>query len=241
MAGKTVLITGAGTGIGRATALAFAEAGATLSICGRRQARLEETAAEARQFDVPVQVRALDVADAGAVDDWVASAKSATGRIDVLLNCAGTNVPERTWQDTTKASWDELVATNLTGIFLTTRATLPTFRAQKDGLVINVSSIAGIQASLVSGVAYSAAKFGVVSLTQSLNLEEWQNGIRATVVCPGEVATPIMEKRPNPPPAHTHSLMIQPEDLGATLLFVATLPPRVVIEQIILRPTVRRY
>ena len=171
----------------------------------------------------------------------MADAREAYGRIDVLLNCAGTNDPRRAWANTTLESWDELIDTNLKGVFLTTRAVLPTMRKQQDGLIVNVSSIAGVQASLVSGVAYSASKFGVVSLTQSLNLEEWRNGIRATVVCPGEVATPIMDKRPNPPPPHAPPLMIQPEDIGATLLFLATLPPRVVIEEILVRPTVRQY
>lgn len=241
LAGKAVLITGAGSGIGRATALAYAEAGASLAICGRRLSLLEETAIAARAHDVPVRVSALDVASPEAVEAWVADAHDAFGRIDVLLNCAGTNAPQRTWANTTVESWDELVDTNLKGVFLTTRAVLPAMRAQRDGLIVNVSSIAGVQASLVSGVAYSASKFGVVSLTQSLNLEEWRNGIRATVVCPGEVATPIMEKRPNPPPAHAAQLMIQPEDIGATLLFLATLPPRVVIEEILVRPTVRQY
>ena len=241
LAGKTALITGAGTGIGRAAALAYAEAGASLSICGRRRPLLDETAEAARAHDVPVRVQALDVADPDAVAAWVADAKGAFGRIDILLNCAGTNAPQRTWANTALESWDELIATNLKGVFLTTQAVLPTMREQRDGLIVNVSSMAGVQASLVSGVAYSASKFGVVSLTQSLNLEEWRNGIRASVVCPGEVATPIMEKRPNPPPAHAHALMIQPEDMGATLVFLATLPPRVVVEEVLIRPTVRQY
>lgn len=241
LAGKTALITGAGSGIGRAAVLAYAEAGASLSICGRRRALLEETAVAARAYGVPVRVYALDVADPDAVAAWVGDARDAFGRIDVLLNCAGTNARQRTWANTTIDSWDELIATNLKGVFLTTRAVLPTMREQHDGLIINVSSIAGVQASLVSGVAYSASKFGVVSLTQSLNLEEWHNGIRASAVCPGEVATPIMDKRPNPPPEHAHALMIQPEDMGATLVFLATLPPRVVVEQVLIRPTVRQY
>jgi NADP-dependent 3-hydroxy acid dehydrogenase YdfG len=138
-------------------------------------------------------------------------------------------------------SWHELIATNLTGIFLCTRAVLPTMRAQHAGLIINVSSMAGVQPSTISGVAYGASKFGVMSLTGTLNHEEWTNGIRATVVCPGEVSTPIMDKRPNPPPPHAHALMIQPEDMGATLVFLATLPPRVVVEEILIRPTVRSY
>jgi NAD(P)-dependent dehydrogenase (short-subunit alcohol dehydrogenase family) len=241
LAGKAVLVTGAGSGIGRAAAIAFAEAGASVSICGRRQNLLEETAAAARARDVPVRLQSVDVADEGAVNAWVQDAVDAYGRIDVLASCAGTNAPKRAWSNTTMESWNELIATNLTGIFVCSRAVLPKMREQKDGLIINISSMAGVHASLVSGVAYSASKFGVMSLTESLNLEEWRNGIRVTVVCPGEVATPIMDKRPNPPPAHAHPLMIQPEDLGAMLVFIATMPPRVCINQILVRPTVQQY
>ena len=241
LAGKAALITGAGSGIGRAAAIALAEAGAAISLSGRRAALLEETAGLARAHDVPVHFRALDVADNAAVERWVADAREAFGRIDVLVNSAGTNAPTRTWENTGLESWNEVIATNLTGVFQCTRAVLPTMRAQQDGLVINVSSMAGVRASLVSGVAYSASKFGVVSLTQSLNIEEWRNGIRATVVCPGEVNTPIMEKRPNRPPMHAYPLMLQSEDLGATIAFLAMLPPRALIEEVLIRPTVREY
>lgn len=241
LAGKAVLITGAGSGIGRAAAVALAEAGAALSLSGRREALLEETAAAARVHDVPVRYQSLDVADNPSVERWVADAIGAFGRIDVLVNSAGTNAPQRTWENTSLETWNEQIATNLTGVFQCTRAVLPTMRAQKNGLVINVSSMAGVQASLVSGVAYSASKFGVVSLTQSLNLEEWRNGIRATVVCPGEVNTPIMEKRPSQPPAHAYARMLQPEDLGATIAFLASLPPRALIDQVLIRPAAREY
>jgi NADP-dependent 3-hydroxy acid dehydrogenase YdfG len=241
LGGKVVLITGAGSGIGRAAAVAFARAGAAVSLCGRRAARLEETTEAVRSLGGAVRHRALDVGDSVAVGDWVADAREAFGRVDVLVKSAGTNAPDRSWASTRLSDWQEIIQTNLTGVFVCTQAVLPAMRAQHDGLIVNISSMAGIHPSLVSGVAYSASKFGVVSLTGSLNLEEWEHGIRATVVCPGEVATPILAKRPNPPPAEAHPLMIQPEDLGDTLVFLATLPSRVVIEQVLIRPTVRRY
>ncbi len=241
LAGKVVLVTGAGSGIGRAAAIAYAEAGASVSFCGRRLGLLEETAGEVKKHGVAARYRSVDVADEAAVTEWVRDAVAAFGRIDVLASCAGTNAPNRGWANTSVESWNELIATNLTGIFLCARAVLPSMRAQHDGLIINIASMAGVQASVVSGVAYSASKFGVMSLNQSLNNEEWRNGIRSTVVCPGEVATPIMDKRPNPPPAHARPLMIQPEDLGAMLVFLATIPPRVVVDQILVRPTVRQY
>lgn len=241
LAGRAALVTGAGSGIGRAAAVALAEAGAAVSLSGRRSALLAETAEQASKFDVPIRFRSLDVADNAAVERWVDDARDAFGRIDILVNSAGTNAPNRTWEDTTLEAWQEIVQTNLTGVFQCTRAVLPTMRAQKDGLIVNVSSMSGIRVSLVSGVAYSASKFGVVALTQSLNLEEWHNGIRATVICPGEVNTPILEKRPNQPPSHAYPLMLQPEDLGATIVFLATLPSRALIEEILIRPTIREY
>jgi NAD(P)-dependent dehydrogenase (short-subunit alcohol dehydrogenase family) len=239
--GQTVLVTGAGTGIGRAAAVAFAEAGASMALCGRRPGPLEETVAQAREFGGKVTAQSVDVGDEAAVTRWVTDAIETYGRIDVLANCAGTNTPDRTWADTKSVSWHEIIDTNLTGIYNCSRAVLPTMREQRGGLIINISSISGVMTSSVAGVAYSASKYGVVSLTGTLNAEEWTNGIRATCVCPGEVATPIMDKRPNPPPASAHPLMIQPADLGETLVFLATLPPRVVVEQIIVRPLVRRF
>src|SRR5438094_174239 len=110
LAGKGVLVTGAGTGIGRATAIAYAEAGASVSLCGRRASFLEETAALAGRHDVPVRYRALDVADESAVQEWVDDASAAFGRIDVLANCAGTNAPRRSWANTLMESWHELIA-----------------------------------------------------------------------------------------------------------------------------------
>ncbi|HVB96205.1 MAG TPA: SDR family oxidoreductase [Chloroflexota bacterium] len=241
LAGKAALVTGATSGTGRAIALALAEAGAAVSFCGRRLARLEETAAAAHSYDVPLRYRALDVADPDAVQAWVDDAKEAFGRIDILVNNAGTNVPNRYWKDSHRDSWNEIIATNLSGVYHCTQSVLPTMRAQQDGLIVNISSVAGIQPSLVSGVAYSASKYGVVSLTQSLNLEEWRNGIRATAICPGEMATEILAKRPNPPSPETYSSFIQPEDLGATVVFLATLPARVVIDELVMHPTVREH
>lgn len=241
LAGKKILITGAGTGIGRAAAVCLARDGADISICGRRTEPLEETANLCAPYGGKVRQLAVDVSDAEAVKRWIADAMDAFGRIDVLVNSAGTNARNRTWENTSLEVWQEIIQINLNGVFLCTQAVLPAMRRQGGGLIINVSSMAGLRASLVSGVAYSASKFGVVSLTESLNLEEWRNGIRATVICPGEVATPIMEKRPNPPPQSAHPLMLQPEDLGETIAFVAALPPRAVIEEIAIRPTVRQY
>ncbi len=241
LAGKVALVTGATSGTGRAIAIALAEAGAAVSFCGRRASRLEETAAAVREQGVPLRYHVVDVADPEAVQAWVDDAQTAFGRIDVLVNNAGTNARQRFWKDTDRNNWNEIISTNLSGVFYCTQAVLPTMRAQHDGLIVNISSVAGILPSLVSGVAYCASKHGVVSLTQSVNLEEWQNGIRATVICPAEMATEILTKRPNPPPPESYPHMIQPEDLGSTIVFLATLPSRIFIEQIVIRPTAREF
>ena len=112
---------------------------------------------------------------------------------------------------------------------------------RKEGLVINVSSWAGRYASTLTGPGYNATKHAVVALTESLNMEEGANGIRATSILPGEVATPILEKRPVPPPAHERARMLQAEDLGRTILFIATLPARACVNEIVISPTWNRF
>src|SRR5207302_8274676 len=128
----------------------------------------------------------------------------------------------------------------LHGTFQVTGAALPAMRRQGGGTIVNVSSIAGVTASLLAGPAYSAAKAAVVSFTQSINLAERSHGIRACAICPGEVATPIMERRPHPPSAAARATMLQPEDIAETILHVAALPDRAAVELVTIRPTVLR-
>ena len=141
--------------------------------------------------------------------------------------------------------WDEVVAINLCGLFYCCHAVLPAMRAQKDGLIINISSWAGRYASTLTGPAYNATKRAVIALTESINAEECMHGIRATSVLPGEVATPIMEKRPVPPAKEDRERMLQAEDLGQTILYLASLPPRACVNeahhQPDLEPLLRRW
>ena len=126
-------------------------------------------------------------------------------------------------------------------MFYCCHAVLPGMRERKDGLIINVSSWAGRYASTLTGPGYNATKHAVVALTESINMEECANGIRATSILPGEVATPILEKRPVPPTPEVRARMLQPEDLGATILYVATLPPRACVNELIISPTWNRF
>lgn len=235
--GQVAIVTGAGSGIGRATAQAFAREGCRVAVVGRRREPLEELAAELGDAAL---VLPADVSDPAAVDAAVAQVLSAWGRVDVLVNNAGLNVPGRHLPDVTAEDWATVLGVNLTGTFAMTQAVLPTMRSQGSGTVLNVSSIAGLRAFAPSGPAYSAAKAGVNSFTESLNLTERVHGIRACAVCPGEVETPILDRRPVPPSAEARRSMLQPEDLAQTLLFVAALPARATVELLTINPTVQR-
>ena len=234
-------ITGAGSGIGRAGALELAAAGARVALSGRRAAQLEEVAAEIAAKGGNAEVFALDVADRAAVDATAAAILERCGRVDILVNSAGINVPNRFWKDLTPESFDRVVAINLNGALYCTRAVLPAMRARRNGLVINISSWAGRFEYYLTGPAYNASKHAMVAMTLSLNDEECVNAIRACVICPGEVATPILRHRPKPPSAEEIARMLQPEDLGRTIRFVAEMPPHVCINEILISPTWNRF
>ena len=156
------------------------------------------------------------------------------------MNNAGINMPQRTLADITVEGWQATIAVNLTGAFLCTRAVLPTMRAQGKGTIINISSGSGKRPSVHGGVAYSASKAGFNSFNESINLAERKNGIRACLIVPGEVNTPHVEKRLYPPSPEARAIMLQPEDVAAAAVFVATMPRRATVEELVLKPTVIR-
>lgn len=238
--GQVALVTGAGTGIGRATAEAFAREGCRVALVGRRQEPLQQTAAELRAGGADCLALPADVTDSAAVRDVVSAVLDRWGRIDVLVNNAGMNVPARSLASISTADWARVLDVNLTGTFVVTQIVLPTMREQGSGTVINVSSIAGHRTMALTGPAYSAAKAGVNSFTEMLNATERVHGIRSCAVCPGEVATPILEQRPHPPSARARALMLQPGDLAEALLLVVALPQRAAVELLTITPTVQR-
>ncbi|MDP6700530.1 MAG: SDR family oxidoreductase [Candidatus Latescibacteria bacterium] len=236
---KIAIVTGAGTGIGEATARAFVEAGARTVFVGRR---LEKLQGAARGLDsARLMLRACDVADRTAVDALGAEVAAAWGGVDILVNNAGTNTNPRAVGAVDPEDWDHTIAINLTGVFNMVRAVLPGMRQKEDGVIITVSSIAGLRASKLAGAAYSASKHGAVALTHSINEEEVAHGIRACAICPGEVETPILEKRPEPVSAARRAAMLQPEELAQAALFVASLPPRACVPLLIIKPTTQLY
>ena len=240
VAGKVVWVTGAGTGIGQAGALALAADGAELVLSGRRPAPLEETAARIAAAGGRALVEPLNVADADAVRAAVARIADLHGRLDILVHSAGINVPNRTWAEVTDEAWERLVAIDLSGAFHCAHAVLPMMRAQRDGLIINVASWASRYVSYLSGPGYAAAKHGMLALSESLNIEEGRYGLRACALCPGEVATPLLAQRAIPVPAEAAARMIQCEDMGEVIRFVARMPERVCLNEILLSPTWNR-
>lgn len=238
--GKTAWITGAGSGIGLAAAKALAEAGATVVMSGRRKETLEPEAEKLRILGLNADFEPLDVADQRAVETAAKNIISRHGKVDILVNSAGINVPHRYWKNQTPQGWRDVIGTNLDGSFYTVHAVLPGMRHRKDGVIINISSWAGAYHTKLTGAAYNASKSAVIAMTETINMEEATNGIRACAICPAEVATPIMDRRPVPPSAEDRSRMLQAEDLGATIRFVAELPPRACINEIIISPTWNR-
>ena len=237
---KVAWITGAGSGIGAGAALALAGAGMRLVLSGRREAELNKVASQVVAAGGQARVAVLDVANADAVQAVADGIAAQEGRLDLLLNSAGLNIKARNWKHLQRAAWDEVLNVDLNGTFYTCHAVLPMMRAQHDGLIINVSSWAGRHVSALTGPAYSAAKFGVNAMTESLNIEEGQHGIRATAMCPGEVATPILDKRPIPVSAEERARMVQSDDCGELVLFLARLPAHVCINDVTISPTWNR-
>lgn len=238
--GKVAWITGAGTGIGQAGAVCLARAGMDVVISGRRRDKLVETEALMRAVGKEPVIEELDVADADQVADVAARIEKHFSRLDVAVFSAGINVKNRSWGEVDPDGWDSVVDIDLNGAFYCCRSVLPMMRRQKEGLIINVASWAGVRVSKLTGPAYTAAKHGMVAMSESLNMEEAINGIRACALCPGEVATPILDNRPVKVTDEEKAVMLQGEDLGETILFLAQLDKRVCVNQLVISPTANR-
>ncbi|MGZ0186593.1 MAG: SDR family oxidoreductase [Alphaproteobacteria bacterium] len=240
LAGKVVWVTGGGSGIGQGAAEALATAGVTVLISGRRLEPIQQTVRAIQANGGQAEAIQLDVADADAVNDVAASIEAKHGRLDILLNSAGVNTADRRFGNMSAADFKTVVDVNLNGTFHCIQAALPMLRQAGDGLVINISSWAGNHINYLTGPAYTASKYAVGGMTEILNIEEFQNGVRGTVVYPAEVATPILDSRPIKVSDEDKALMAQPEDLGDVVLFLAELPARVCINEITVSPTHNR-
>ena len=240
LTGKVAWVTGAGSGIGLAASLALAQAGAHVTLSGRGRDALAGAQARIRECEGSATVEPLDVSDAAAVSAVGERIEAEHQRLDILVNNAGVNLPKKHWAELSTKQFAQVIEINLNGATYCTAAVLPMMRRQKDGLVINISSWAGRFDEYLPGPAYNASKHGMNALSASLNIEECVNGIRSCAICPGEVATPILMKRPIPPTEEELAAMLQPEDLGGVVLFLAELPSHVCINEILISPTWNR-
>jgi NADP-dependent 3-hydroxy acid dehydrogenase YdfG len=239
--GKRVAwVTGGGTGIGEAGAEALAADGWTVVVSGRRQQELDRVVAKITGKGGKAEAIAIDVSNKADVNKAADAIVAKHGRIDLLVNSAGVNVPKRSWEEFDLDGWNRVVDINLNGVLYCMRAVLPAMRKQKDGCIINVASWAGRHVSKMTGPAYTTTKHAVLALTHSFNMDECVNGLRACCLSPGEVATPILKSRPVPPSEAEQAKMLQPEDCGRTIAFVASMPPRVCINEILISPTWNR-
>jgi NAD(P)-dependent dehydrogenase (short-subunit alcohol dehydrogenase family) len=236
---KTVVVTGAGSGIGRAIAQGFMTEGARVALAGRTEHDLEETAQGGSSDSV--SIHSCDVLDRAAVASVISEVRATFGPVDILVNNAGMNTSPRSVSEVEIDDWDRTVSVNLTGPFNCVRAVLPMMRENRCGTIINIASTAGLRTSDFAGAAYSAAKHGVVSLTYSINEEEQRFGIRACSICPGETDTPIMDKRPVPPTPERRREMLRPEDVAAAALFVAGLPSGACVPLLVIKPLYQQF
>ena len=240
LAGKVAVVTGGGSGVGKAVALLFLKEGAKVVIAGRDPAKLAAVAAAADAGD-RLRTVPTDVTSPAQCGTLIQTATEAFGRVDVLVNNAGANIKARTLRELTPEAWDMMIRTNLDGAFYCTKAVLPQMLARKDGVIVNVVSVAGKRANPLGGAAYVAAKFGMGGLGMVLANEEKDSGIRVSNVYPGEIDTPILAERPKPVTDEQRAVILKPEDVAEAVLFVAALPPRVSVPELVIKPTVQMY
>lgn len=237
LAGRNVLVTGASSGFGEATAVMFARKGAHVALTARTAAKLQAMARDWDRPDRRVLALPADAGDAAQLEAVHAAAVEQLGAVEILVNNAGMNVPARAIADTRLEEWDDIMAVNLKAAFRLTQLVMPAMKAARRGTIVNVASRAGNFPSLLSGVAYSSSKIGMRALNRVSNEEGNPFNIRCVLVNPGVGATPILDRRPEPPPPAERAEMLQAEDVAATILFAASLPSRACLEQINVYPT----
>jgi len=240
LSGKTCVVTGGGTGIGLGIAEAFAREGCRVLIAGRRTEALEAAKRQIKA-DHPVIWRQVDVSDPASVDTLFAWAREEFERIDILVNAAGINVRRRSMAELDPADLQQMMQINAVGAFYCMRAVLPEMRTRGDGLIVNISSVAGLRGSVLGGVGYSMSKFALTALGQTVAREEGAHGIRVTNIYPGEVDTPMLNERPVPVSAERRAQIMQPVDVADAVLMVACLPPRAHVPDLVIKPTTHDF
>ena len=235
--GKVCIITGGGSGIGRASAILMAEEGAAVIAVGRTASKVEAVRDEIAASGGTAEAYGIDVGDEERVSGMVNEVLAKYGRVDVLVNNAGHSSPRRMLLTTTADDLRSVYESNLVGSVFCAQAVTPSMKEAGEGTIINVSSMAGVSASPLAGMSYSAAKAAVINFTAFLNAELRNTGIRASVVIPGEVDTPILDGRPVVPSPEARQTMVTAEDTAEAIALIARLPQRAAIPELIIRPT----
>lgn len=237
MSKKVAVVTGAGSGVGRAVVIKLAADSWAVALVGRRVEQLEETIKSCGSTSAKLIAIPCDVSDERAVQAMSRRVVDELGDASVLVNSAGLNIPKRSFGELSSQDYRLVIDVDLNGIYYCIAAFLPAMRRAGAGTIVNIGSVAGIAGNPVSGPAYVAAKFGLTGLTEALNAEERKHGVRAVIVQPGEIDTPLMEKRPVVPSAAARSKMLQADDVAECAMLAIRLPQRATIEQMIIRPT----
>ncbi|MCM3654497.1 3-ketoacyl-ACP reductase [Metabacillus litoralis] len=226
LVGKIALVTGAGKGIGRATAIALAKEGVNVGLIARTESDLINLAKEIEEIGVNVAYATADVSSIEQVNEAVESLKNTLGPVDILINNAGTGKFGK-FLELEPEEWKQIIDINLMGVYYVTRAVLPQLIEKNGGDIINISSTAGQKGAPVTS-AYSASKFGVLGLTESLALEVRKHNIRVTALTPSTVATDLAFKE-NLTDGNPETVM-QPEDLAEFMIAQLKLHPRIFIK-----------
>ncbi len=237
---KVCIITGGGSGIGRGVAIMMAQNGAKVALVGRTAAKVEAVRDKIIAGGGTALAFALDVADYDAVQKMAKDVLDAFGHIDVLVNNAGHSSHHRRLLTITPEEIRSVIDSNLIGTIYCTQAVAPAMLETKQGTIINVSSLAGVTPGPFSGLAYGPAKAAVINFTEFLNVDLRNTGIRASVVIPGEVDTPILGERPIPPSDETRAMMVDVEETSEVICLIASLPQRTNIPSLVIRPTMHR-
>jgi len=233
---QLAVVTGGGSGVGQATVLALVNAGWSVVALGRRRSALEETRSLVGALADRVTVIECDIAQQESVREVGRRIEAEMGAVEVLVNAEGTNAPQRALEVLSDADYRAMMDTNLNGAYYCVQAFLPGMRNRGSGTIVNIISDAGKQASPKAGPAYVMSKFGLAGLTQAINAEERARGVRAIGIFPGDINTPLLNRRPVVPDEAARARMMQPEDIAACVLLAVQLPSRAVIEELIIRP-----
>lgn len=240
LSGKIVAIVGGGTGIGAAIARELAIAGANVTIGGRRLDVLDQVAGSI-DLPLPIRTRRVDVADNDSIVSFFDEIEAVVGEVDIFVNSAGINIAKRTMADMDPDEWDRVMRINATGAYRCLHRVLPAMRKRRDGLIINISSVAGKRAISLGGVVYCASKFAMTAMGTAVANEVRNEGVRITNVYPGEVNTPILDKRPVPVTQEHRDSILQPEDIASVVLTICQLPPRACVPEIVIKPTTQEW